>query len=168
MDNIVYSALCRYYKILEHTGYVSYVDMVKLLILVFFRDYIQEDYRGVISKEDYYLIERALECLFGSTCLIPYPDYLKMGKLHLGEVTEIAERLRNIENTDVMKLMEGTEGCGDISLVVCGEEPEEKPEHHHHHHHEPLWPEPYPDFPEEPCKPVPPKPKKKRKKHVCK
>ena len=103
MDNIVYSALCRYYKVLEHTGYVSYADMVKLLILVFFRDYIQEDYRGVISKEDYYLIERALECLFGSTCLISYPDYLKMGKLRLGEMTELAKRVKNIEDTQVLK-----------------------------------------------------------------
>ena len=168
MDEMIFEGVTSYYNALEKLGYMSYGNMQRLLILIFYRDFVYNDYRANLSKEDYYTIEKALDCLYGTTCLIPYPDYLKMGKLHLGEVTEIAERLRNIENTDVMKLMEGTEGCGDISLVVCGEEPEEKPEHHHHHHHEPLWPEPYPDFPEEPCKPVPPKPKKKRKKHVCK
>ena len=121
MDNIVYSALCRYYKVLEHTGYVSYADMVKLLILVFFRDYIQEDYRGVISKEDYYLIERALECLFGSTCLIPYPDYLKMGKLHLGEITEMAQRVKTLEDTEVLKAFDADGTCNS-DIIITSEE----------------------------------------------
>lgn len=51
------------------------------------------------------MIERALNCLFGSTCLIPYPDYLKMGKLHLGEITELGCRVKTLENTNVIKLI---------------------------------------------------------------
>lgn len=54
-------------------------------------------------------IERALNCLFGANCLIPYPDYLKMGKLKLGEMTELAQRVKTLEDTNVMKVMHNAE-----------------------------------------------------------
>ena len=104
MDELIYNGLGSYYNALEKTGYMSYANMQKLLLLIFYRDFVFHDYRGLLSKEDYRLIERALDCLWGSTCLIPYPDYLKMGKLHLGEMTEVGQRLRKIENTKVVKV----------------------------------------------------------------
>ena len=103
MDNVVYNALSSYYNVLEKTGYVNYSQMEKLLILCFYRDFTLQDYRGLINKDDYHLIEKALDCLYGSTCLIPYPDYLKMGKLHLGEMTEVLERVKKVEDTKVVK-----------------------------------------------------------------
>ena len=127
MDRIVYNALCSYYNALEKTGYMAHSHTEKLLVLIFIRDFVYNDYRGIISKDDYHLIERALDCLYGSTCLIPYPDYLKMGKLHLGEVTELGERLRQLENTEVFKPMFDINGmCGDLQLVNC-DEYQEKP-----------------------------------------
>ncbi len=104
MDELIYNGVGSYYNALEKTGYMSYANMQKLLLLIFYRDFVFHDYRGLLSEEDYRLIERALDCLWGSTCLIPYPDYLKMGKLHLGEMTEVGQRLRNIENTKVVKV----------------------------------------------------------------
>ena len=85
MDEIVYEALYKYYHALELKGYMSNIQSYKLLILSFYMNFISNDYRGIISKEDYSLIEKALNCLYGTSCLIPYPDYLKMGKLRLGE-----------------------------------------------------------------------------------
>lgn len=105
MDEILYDALGRYYHTLELTGQMSYSHLQRLLLLSFYRDFVYHDYRGLLSKEDYHLIENALDCLWGSTCLIPYPDYLKMGKLHLGEMTEMAQRLKNIEEEPVLKLI---------------------------------------------------------------
>lgn len=68
------------------------------------------------------LIEKALDCLYGSTCLIPYPDYLKMGKLHLGEMTELVQRIENLENTNVLKAFDAdSEGNSDI-IIVSSEE----------------------------------------------
>jgi len=112
MDSIIYNAMCHYFNALSKTGYMSYPQMQKLLLLCFYRDFVFHDYRGILSQEDYALIDRALDCLWGSTCLIPYPDYLKMGKLHLGEMTEVGQRLRNIENTKVVKVK--AEDDGDI------------------------------------------------------
>ena len=98
MDKMVYRALCQYFRALSKLGYYKYKDVYKLLVLVFFKDFIYSDYRGLISRADYSTIEKALNCLYGTTCLIPYPDYLKMGKLHLGQYTELAQRVSNLED----------------------------------------------------------------------
>lgn len=108
MDEILYEALTKYYHSLELKGYISSTHSVKLLILCFLRDFVFHDYRGVLGKEDYCLIERALDCIYGSSCLIPYPDYLKMGKLHLGEMTELSQRVKILEDTDVVKVTDLT------------------------------------------------------------
>lgn len=113
MDEILYEALTKYYHALELKGYMSKPHSVKLLILCFIRDFMFNDYRAVLGKEDYCLIERALDCLYGTSCLIPYPDYLKMGKLHLGEVTELAQRVKNIEDTDVVKVFQDINGSDE-------------------------------------------------------
>ena len=98
MDKVLYDSLCRYFATLAKVGNVSYNSVDKLLVLIFYKHFIYEDYRGNLSKEDYSIIEQALDCLFGSTCLIPYPNYLEMGKLHLGDMTEMAHRITDNES----------------------------------------------------------------------
>ena len=117
MGEMVYNALCQYFGVLNKTGYYKYAVVKKLLVMIFYLNLVYHDYRGLLSKADYSLIEQALNCLYGSTCLIPYPDYLKMGKLHLGEMTEIAQRIKDIENTKVVKVKEDTdEGAVNIEI----------------------------------------------------
>ena len=113
MGEMVYNALCQYFGVLHKTGYYKYADVKKLLVLIFYWNLVYHDYRGLLSKADYSLIEQALNCLYGSTCLIPYPDYLKMGKLHLGEMTEMAQRIKNAENTKVVKVKAESDGDTD-------------------------------------------------------
>lgn len=98
MDEFVYNAFCQYFTALSKLGYYRYKDVYKLLVLSFIKDFVYNDYRGLISRDDYHTIEKALKCLYGTTCLIPYPDYLKMGKLHLGEMTELAQRVQNLDD----------------------------------------------------------------------
>lgn len=129
MDEILYNALTKYYHALELKGYMANSHAVKLLILIFFRDFVFRDYRGLITKEDYHLIEKALDCIYGSTCLIPYPDYLKMGKLYLGEMTEIAHRVKTLEDTPVLKLLDTEDAESNPNsdvLVVTGDEDTDK------------------------------------------
>lgn len=116
MDEIVYNVLCKYYNGLEKTGYTPMKDVKKLLILCFYKNFVFNDYRGHITKQDYSKIEKVLDCLWGSTCLIPYPDYLKMGKLHLGEMTEVAYRLKEISNTKVVKGKNHIQNVPDLDL----------------------------------------------------
>ena len=129
MDEILYNALIKYYHALELKGYMANSHAVKLLILIFFRDFVFHDYRGLITKEDYHLIEKALDCIYGSTCLIPYPDYLKMGKLYLGEMTEMAQRVKTLEDTPVLKLLNPEDAESNPNsdvLVVTGDEDTDK------------------------------------------
>ena len=121
MDEMLYNSLMSYFHALELKGYMPYKDMMKLLVLGFYRDFVFSDYRGIITRDDYLLIERALVCLYGSTCLIPYPDYLKMGKLHLGEITELSYRVKTLEDTDVLKAFDA-DGTGDSDIIITAEE----------------------------------------------
>lgn len=100
MDNLVYDSFVRYFHAVEQLGYISDKKISSLLALEFFYRLLYEDYRGYVSEEDYHTIDKALNCLYGSNCLIPYPTYLKMGRLHLGEVTELASRVKNLESSD--------------------------------------------------------------------
>ena len=120
MDNILYDALSSYYHALEQKGYMANSHAQRLMLLIFYRDFTLKDYRGLLSKDDYHLIERALDCLWGSSCLIPYPDYLKMGKLHLGDITELSQRVKDLENTTVLKPLPDPDNediPSDISIV---------------------------------------------------
>ena len=127
MDEILYEALTKYYHALELKGYMSKSHGIKLLVLCFFRDFVYHDYRGLLSKRDYCLIEKALDCIYGTSCLIPYPDYLKMGKLHLGEMTEMAQRVKTLEDSDVVKVIHDLGSVdGDIQsdIVISLDEDE--------------------------------------------
>ena len=117
MDNIIFNAITQYYTALSKLGYYKYGDVFSLLVLCFLRDFVYQDYRGTLSKSDYSIIEKALNCLFGSNCLIPYPDYLKMGKLHIGEMTEMAHRVKTLEETEVLKTFDGDDENSDIMIL---------------------------------------------------
>ena len=119
MDEYVYRALMGYFHVLEKTGSYSYKKVEHLLILLFYYDLMYNDFRGYLCEEDYNLIDRALNCLYGETCLIPYPDYLKMGRLHLGDISELATRVRHLEDTNVLKTIDDLCGAeGDIPSDV--------------------------------------------------
>lgn len=125
MDDILYEALTKYYHALEIKGYMSKAHSEKLLVMAFYWDFIYNDYRALLSKRDYCLIERALDCIYGTSCLIPYPDYLKMGKLHLGEMTEMAQRVKTLEETEVVKVIHDLDSVNSdpqSDIVIMAEE----------------------------------------------
>lgn len=77
MDNIVYNAFLNYFNTLEVTGYLAYGQAQKLLVLNLYKDLLSGNYDEYLNEEDRKLINKALDCIYGSTCLVPYPDYLK-------------------------------------------------------------------------------------------
>lgn len=105
MDSIIYNALMAYYNALEKLGHVSDGEVAKLLVLTFYNELIFRDFRNFLSREDYHIVEQALDCLYGSTCLIPYPEYLNMGNLHIGDISELANRVQALEDTNVLKVI---------------------------------------------------------------
>lgn len=125
MGDILLEALTKYYHALEIKGYMSKAHSEKLLVMAFYWDFMYNDYRALLSKKDYCLIERALDCIYGTSCLIPYPDYLKMGKLHLGEMTEMAQRVKTLEETEVVKVIHDLDSVNSdpqSDIVIMAEE----------------------------------------------
>lgn len=107
MDEIVYNSIVRYFSALSNLGYVSYEDVNSLLFLTAIQEFIYKDFRGFINEDDYREIEKALYKVFGTSCLVPYPEYCNnadMNKLHLGDISELAHRVEvneeNIENIE--------------------------------------------------------------------
>lgn len=125
MDSIIYNAIKGYYDILSKLGYFKYEDVFRILVLCFFRDFVYNDFRGLLSREDYLEIEKTLSCLYGTNCLIPYPDYLKMNKLHLGETTELASRLKALENEKVLKAGDLVEQMSNSDIIIVPENEDE-------------------------------------------
>lgn len=97
MVNYVYDTYSNYFNALKKTGHISIKTVKSLLVLEFIYNLMYNDYRGYVSREDYHTIEKMLNCLYGSNCLMSYPNYLKMGKLKLGETIELATRTKNLE-----------------------------------------------------------------------
>lgn len=118
MDEMIYNALSQYFAVLKKTGYYKYADVMKLLVLIFYNEFVFSDYRGKLSKADYQLIERALNCLYGTSCLIPYPEYKKMGNLKLGDLTELAQRVKTLEDTEVIKVYYGDDDDDSSASTV--------------------------------------------------
>lgn len=100
MDNVVYESIKRYFTSLSMFGYKSYNDTYKLLYIISIRDFIYNDFRGLITEDDYRIIGRSLYNVFGTTCLLPYPQFCKskgMNNLHLGSITELAHMVQRTQ-----------------------------------------------------------------------
>lgn len=75
ITNITNNAVQKYFKALEYYGYKSYDDVNKLMLLIAIQELVDYDFRYLIEENDYTVINNALYCLYGSTCLIPWPNY---------------------------------------------------------------------------------------------
>lgn len=76
MDKVLNKSLTRYFSILSKLGYVSYSEVDKLLVLIFIYDLLKSDCKSFITEEEYRILDKVLYCLYGHTCLIPYPEYI--------------------------------------------------------------------------------------------
>lgn len=75
LDNLAYTGVSNYFQALSTFGYKGYKEVNKLLVLLFIEDLIRGLLSIYINEEDYRTITNTLYCLFGSTCLIPYPEF---------------------------------------------------------------------------------------------
>jgi hypothetical protein len=105
MDNVVYTAISRYFSMLSKFGYVNYDKVYNILYLILIRDFVYNDFYGYITEDDYRHIERSLYCLFGKSCLIPYPEYLTMNNLNLGSISELAYMMKK-NKEDISKVID--------------------------------------------------------------
>lgn len=101
MVNYVYEALCRYFTRLCNTGHIKQSETSKLLLLTFIQRMVDCDFRGYLNEEDYNKINCALYNLYGTTCLIPFPDYYSNKDkriMYTCSISELAHRVSRLEN----------------------------------------------------------------------
>jgi hypothetical protein len=79
----LFSSIRSYFNSLKLVGHKNQSEVNKLLIYDFIVELLTENMRIFVNEADYRTIEKALYCLYGSTCLIPYPSYVCAGNNNL-------------------------------------------------------------------------------------
>ena len=126
MDNLLYDTLDKYFTSLANYGYRNDTDLFKILFYIFIQELVSTP-SVVISEEDYRHIENALYCIYGTSCLIPYPKYCENAMyLHLGDIVEINKRLEESERSveeirnNVEQLGDDVDTLEDLEFVIKG------------------------------------------------
>lgn len=70
----LYDSLTLYFETLRQTGYMSYKDVELLMVMNFIEEFVTGCWAKHLTDIDYKTIEKALNCLYGSTCLIKFPN----------------------------------------------------------------------------------------------
>lgn len=70
-----------YFSVLSNFGYVNYNHVDKLLVLVFINDIINGMFGNIVSEDEYKILNKCLCCIYGTSCLFPYPKYLVTSEL---------------------------------------------------------------------------------------
>ena len=73
--NQIANFISYYFNALTQFGYKKQSDVNKLLVFNFIGEMLTKEMRYFITEKDYRTMEQALSCLYGSSCLMPYPLY---------------------------------------------------------------------------------------------
>lgn len=112
MVNYLYEALCKYDRRLCNVGYMKQSEVNKLLLLCAVQRLVDCDFRGLMNKADYALINKVMYSLYGTSCLLPYPDYYNNKTkriMYTCSISELAHRVSRLEEN-------GTGGGTSIDL----------------------------------------------------
>lgn len=69
LTNLSYEALHRYFTRLSQSGYMKYSNVDSLIVLLYIQEIVSE---YDLDIEEQTIVNRALSCLQGSNCMIPY------------------------------------------------------------------------------------------------
>lgn len=75
MDEIIYNSIKKYFNTLQYTGYINYDEVYKLLYLIGVKEMADTDIYGSLTEEDYKEINKSINCIYGTSCLFPYPNH---------------------------------------------------------------------------------------------
>lgn len=73
ITKISFEAIKRYFHTLSIFGYKSYGDVNRMLLLLYIEEILTGEMAFYVSEDDLRIISGALNCLYGSDCLIDYP-----------------------------------------------------------------------------------------------
>lgn len=68
LTNLTYEALHRYFTRLSQSGYMKYSSVDSLIVLLYIQELVEEG----LEVDELAIVNKALACLQGSNCMIPY------------------------------------------------------------------------------------------------
>lgn len=68
-----YTAVSRYFSRLANFGYIPNAEIDRVLALIAIKRLVNN---YLLNEAQYRIAENALNCLWGSSCMLPYPEYL--------------------------------------------------------------------------------------------
>lgn len=75
LTELGFTGLKNYFHSLSVFGYKSYKEVEKLLVLLFIEELLNGNLSSYITDDDYRTLTKVLYNLFGTSCLIPYPEF---------------------------------------------------------------------------------------------
>lgn len=125
MDNIIYNGLLQYFNTLKYLGNINPLEGYKLLYLIGIKEFLDSDYSGFVTEKDYNEIVKSLYCIFGNSCIIPFPDYYqyKNNLMYKGTISELSNSI-DIINDKIEEL----ENMGKKPIVIPGDKITEIPD----------------------------------------
>lgn len=104
VNNVLHDSYQSYFNVLSKVGYVNYDRVSQLLILTFIQELLTGDLGIHISEEDYRTISRVLTCIYGSSCLISYPEYINDDSLANDEGITGRGRLIRVTQDNIIRV----------------------------------------------------------------
>lgn len=98
--NILDTSFNNYFKSLEQFGYKKDSDVNKLLVVSYIEELLSGEMRVFVTEDDYRAIERAIYCLLGTSCLLPYPSFRGIDNTLFG-ITNTRSMPRFTEDTNI-------------------------------------------------------------------
>lgn len=104
ITNDVFKAVNRYFHTLSNLGYKKDKEVFSLIIYLFLEELLCGSWSQFITEKDYNAIDRALYCLYGTSCMILYPDYKKA---HIEAIKSMPDEYRISEDVILRKSEKG-------------------------------------------------------------
>lgn len=110
VTNDALNAVNKYFHTLSNLGYKKDKEVNSLIILLFLEEFLCSPMAQFITEQDYNTIDKALYCLYGTSCMIPYPDYKKT---YIDVIKSMPDEYRISEN-EILRMTE----TGSLRTVI--------------------------------------------------
>lgn len=102
VTNDAFNAVCKYFHTLSNLGYKKNTEVNKLLVYLFLEEILFGVWSCFVTDSDYKDLDKALYCLYGTSCMMPYPEY----KIAYTDVTKSMPNRYRISEDEIMRVTE--------------------------------------------------------------
>ncbi len=110
VTNDAMKAVNRYFHTLSNLGYKKDKEVERLIVYLFLEELLCGPWSQFITDKDYNDIDKALYCLYGTSCMMPYPDYKTT---HIDVIKSMPDEYR-ISEGGILRMTE----IGNVRTII--------------------------------------------------